>query len=68
MNDFHMVRVSFLTIMKGWDSNGNNKAPSPGHAVTVADGDNSYMQWLGGKAYMARESKMTTLDLAVVTD
>ncbi|KND95320.1 Mutanase [Tolypocladium ophioglossoides CBS 100239] len=37
----------------GWDSNGNNKAPTPGHTVTVADGDNSYAQWLGNKAYLA---------------
>ncbi|EXU97735.1 alpha-1,3-glucanase (glycoside hydrolase family 71) domain protein [Metarhizium robertsii] len=37
----------------GWDSNGNNKAPSNGHTVTVADGDNSYQSWLGTKKYMA---------------
>ncbi|KAK5994768.1 Mutanase [Cladobotryum mycophilum] len=37
----------------GWDNNGNNKAPSNGHTVTVADGDNSYKSWLGGKTYLA---------------
>ncbi|UNI15584.1 Glucan endo-1,3-alpha-glucosidase [Purpureocillium takamizusanense] len=39
----------------GWDNNGNNKAPTPGHTVTVEDGDNAYTSWLGGsgKAYMA---------------
>lgn len=37
----------------GWDNDGNNKAPKPGHTVTVADGDNTYKNWLGGKAYLA---------------
>lgn len=37
----------------GWDNNGNNKAPTPGHTVTVQDGDNSYKSWLGGKPYLA---------------
>ncbi|QYS95495.1 Carbohydrate-binding module family 24 protein [Trichoderma simmonsii] len=37
----------------GWDSNGNNKAPTPGANVTVAQGDASYQSWLGGKTYLA---------------
>lgn len=37
----------------GWDNDGNNKAPKPGHSVSVADGDNSYKNWLGGKTYLA---------------
>ncbi|KAF7562599.1 hypothetical protein G7046_g1533 [Stylonectria norvegica] len=38
----------------GWDSDGNNKAPSAGHDVTVADGDTSYKNWLGtSKTYLA---------------
>ncbi|CAM1508815.1 Fc.00g025540.m01.CDS01 [Cosmosporella sp. VM-42] len=37
----------------GWDNNGNNKAPTPGHTVTVADGDTTYQNWLGSKAYLA---------------
>ncbi|PNY27933.1 Mutanase [Tolypocladium capitatum] len=48
-----MPECLILTITQGWDNNGNNKAPSPGHDVTVADGDNAYMQWLGGKPYLA---------------
>lgn len=40
-------------IEQGWDNNGNNKAPSNGNDVTVADGDNSYKNWLGSKKYLA---------------
>lgn len=37
-----------------WNNDGNNKAPKPGHLVTVADGDAAYQNWLGaGKAYLA---------------
>ncbi|RFU74367.1 glycoside hydrolase family 71 [Trichoderma arundinaceum] len=36
-----------------WDSNGNNKAPTPGANVTVAQGDSAYQSWLGGKTYLA---------------
>ncbi|KAL7905229.1 carbohydrate-binding module family 24 protein [Trichoderma velutinum] len=36
-----------------WDNDGNNKAPKPGQNVTVADGDNAYKNWLGGKPYLA---------------
>lgn len=39
-----------------WDNNGNNKAPTPGHVVTVADGDHAYMNALAGKDYIARMS------------
>ncbi|KAL7817948.1 carbohydrate-binding module family 24 protein [Trichoderma aethiopicum] len=39
---------------QAWDTNGNNKAPTPGANVTVAQGDASYKSWLGsGKTYMA---------------
>lgn len=37
----------------GWDNDGNNKAPKPGQIVTVSDGDDSYIDALGGKPYMA---------------
>lgn len=37
----------------GWDSNGNNKAPNGAGNVTVADGDDTYTKWLGGKPYIA---------------
>lgn len=38
-----------------WDNNGENKAPTPGHNVTVADGDAAYIQALAGRPYLARE-------------
>ncbi|KAI8716218.1 hypothetical protein NCS52_00914900 [Fusarium sp. LHS14.1] len=37
----------------GWPNDGNNKAPKNGKSVSVADGDNNYLNWLGGKKYMA---------------
>lgn len=37
----------------GWNSDGNNKAPKPGQEVTVSDGDNTYVNALGGKPYLA---------------
>jgi hypothetical protein len=38
----------------GWDSDGANRAPKSGQNVTVADGDNTYTQWLGAsKGYIA---------------
>ncbi|OJJ35577.1 hypothetical protein ASPWEDRAFT_109940 [Aspergillus wentii DTO 134E9] len=39
-----------------WDSDGNNKAPTAGHNVTVADGDKSYTDALAGKDYIAPAS------------
>ncbi|KAJ7478355.1 putative alpha-1,3-glucanase/mutanase [Mycena latifolia] len=37
----------------GWESNGNNKAPSGGVTVTVDAGDQGYLSALGGKGYIA---------------
>ncbi|KAK1226629.1 hypothetical protein PQX77_010387 [Marasmius sp. AFHP31] len=37
----------------GWQSNGNNKAPSNGVLVTVQSGDQAYRSNLGGKGYIA---------------
>jgi hypothetical protein len=37
----------------GWDNNGLNKAPDAAGNVTVAQGDETYMKWLGGKPYVA---------------
>ena len=37
----------------GWPNNGDNKAPSAGHNVTVSDGDNAYIGALSGKPYIA---------------
>ena len=39
---------------QAWPNDGNNKAPKPGRSVSVEDGDNAYLNWLGGKTYMAR--------------
>jgi hypothetical protein len=37
----------------GWDNNGHNKAPNAAGNVTVSQGDETYMKWLGGKPYVA---------------
>ncbi|ORY67182.1 glycosyl hydrolase family 71-domain-containing protein [Pseudomassariella vexata] len=37
----------------GWDHNGNNRAPTQGRYVSVAQGDQEYKNWLGTKHYMA---------------
>lgn len=39
-----------------WPNNGNNKAPSEEHHVSVADGDKAYIAALNGKPYIARKS------------
>ncbi|KAJ1323709.1 glucan endo-1,3-alpha-glucosidase [Microdochium nivale] len=36
-----------------WPNDGANRAPKPGQSLSVADGDNAYLNWLGSKAYMA---------------
>ncbi|KAF3935754.1 hypothetical protein ABW19_dt0209871 [Dactylella cylindrospora] len=36
-----------------WPNNGNNKAPTPGHEVSVAQGDQAYISALAGKPYIA---------------
>ncbi|KAK4871035.1 hypothetical protein LT330_000272 [Penicillium expansum] len=45
--------VDGLLNWMAWPNNGNNKAPTPGHDVSVADGDRVYVNALGGKAYIA---------------
>ncbi|KAJ5335893.1 CAZyme family GH71 [Penicillium brevicompactum] len=45
--------VDGLLNWMAWPNNGNNKAPTPGHNVSVADGDNVYVNALAGKAYIA---------------
>lgn len=38
----------------GWDSNGNNKAPTTASAnLTIVEGDHMYKQWLTTKPYIA---------------
>ena len=46
---------------QAWPNDGNNKAPKPGHTVSVEDGDNAYLNWLGGKKYMARKKNNPSL-------
>ena len=46
-----------------WDNDGNNKAPTPGHNVTVADGDKAYNDALNGKPYIARETDFFSFPL-----
>ncbi|QQK40795.1 Glycoside hydrolase, family 71 [Penicillium digitatum] len=45
--------VDGLLNWMAWPNNGNNKAPTPNHMVSVADGDREYANALGGKAYIA---------------
>ncbi|KAJ5550309.1 CAZyme family GH71 [Penicillium sp. DV-2018c] len=49
-------QVDGLLNWMAWPNNGNNKAPTPGHNVSVADGDREYINALGGKAYVAPAS------------
>ncbi|KAJ5750450.1 Alpha-1-3-glucanase/mutanase [Penicillium manginii] len=56
--NFHPGQGNFGSIQgalnwMAWPSNGNNKAPTPGHNVTVAAGDEAYINALGGKPYIA---------------
>lgn len=37
----------------GWDTNGDNKAPTSGINVTVVEGDEKYRTWLTSKSYIA---------------
>ena len=37
----------------GWDTNGDNKAPTRTANVTVVEGDDTYTSWLSSKAYIA---------------
>ncbi|KAJ5773769.1 hypothetical protein N7457_008665 [Penicillium paradoxum] len=46
-------QVDGLLNWMAWPNNGNNKAPTPGHSVSVADGDRVYVNALAGKAYVA---------------
>ncbi|KUI54863.1 hypothetical protein VP1G_02295 [Cytospora mali] len=37
----------------GWNTNGENKAPTGGVNVTVVEGDDTYRSWLSSKSYIA---------------
>lgn len=59
--NFHPAQGTDISPVDGllnwmaWPNNGNNKAPSPGANVSVADGDKVYVNALAGKAYIARK-------------
>lgn len=50
-----MSTVDGLLNWMAWPNNGNNKAPTAGANISVADGDRAYTNALQGKAYVARE-------------
>ncbi|KAJ7134075.1 putative alpha-1,3-glucanase/mutanase [Mycena crocata] len=52
--DFNAVDGALNWV--GWQSNGNNKAPSGGATVSVDSGDKAYMAKLGSKGYIAPAS------------
>ncbi|KAJ5734585.1 glycosyl hydrolase family 71-domain-containing protein [Penicillium manginii] len=59
--NFHPGQGKFESIQgalnwMAWPNDGNNKAPSPGHNVTVKQGDQSYLNSLAGKPYLAPAS------------
>lgn len=49
-----MAPVDGLLNWMAWPNNGNNKAPTAGHNVSVQTGDDAYVKALGGKPYVAR--------------
>ncbi|KAE8149360.1 alpha-1,3-glucanase/mutanase [Aspergillus avenaceus] len=59
--NFHPGQGDFNAIQgalnwMAWDNNGENKAPTPGRNVSVADGDKAYVDALKGKPYVAPAS------------
>lgn len=61
--NFHPGQGDFSVIQgalswMAWPNNGDNKAPTAGREITVADGDNEYIEVLDGKPYVARESAL----------
>ncbi|KAJ5129956.1 CAZyme family GH71 [Penicillium bovifimosum] len=52
----NIAQVDGLLNWMAWPNNGNNKAPTPGHNISVADGDREYINALNGKAYVAPAS------------
>ena len=53
VGDFNAIQGALNWM--AWDNNGENKAPTPGRNVTVADGDKAYVDALNGKPYIARK-------------
>jgi hypothetical protein len=50
-----LSQVDGLLNWMAWPSNGKNKAPTPGNSISVAGGDQIYINALSGKAYIARK-------------
>lgn len=59
--------VDGLLNWMAWPNNGQNKAPTPDHNISVADGDQEYVSALAGKAYIARQSSMPCAALTFFT-
>ena len=53
-NDFGNIQSAFNWM--AWPNNGKNKAPTPGSHLSVGNGDQTYINALNGKPYIARES------------
>lgn len=51
--DFQAIDAAFNWM--AWPNNGANKAPTTGQNISVSDGDDKYVEALGGKDYIARE-------------
>ncbi|KAF3386810.1 Mutanase [Penicillium rolfsii] len=56
----NIAHVDGLLNWMAWPNNGQNKAPTSSQNVSVADGDRVYINALGGKAYIARQSPNIT--------
>jgi hypothetical protein len=50
-----LSQVDGLLNWMAWPSNGKNKAPTPGNSISVAGGDQIYINALSGKAYISRK-------------
>ncbi|CAG8274031.1 unnamed protein product [Penicillium salamii] len=66
--NFHPGHGNFSAIQSvlnwmAWPNNGNNKAPTPGHNITVREGDEQYIASLAGKPYIARELLIPNSDV-----
>ncbi|GIJ99164.1 hypothetical protein Aspvir_001290 [Aspergillus viridinutans] len=51
VGDFNAIQGALNWM--AWPNNDNNKAPTPGHNVSVAEGDSKYIAALNGKPYVA---------------
>lgn len=68
--NFHPGQGDFSVIQgalnwMAWPNNGDNKAPTAGRDITVADGDNAYIQALNGKPYVAREFALLVSPISI---